>query len=233
MSRPRTPPRGFTLIELIVAIALMALMFSAAAMGVGALTGSRARQAAGELSGTIRSLYDTANLTGKTCRLVFKLPDVKDEGNTSYWAECAAGNITTARDRDATLKGDTRAAEEEQKRNRGKKKTADTGTDLGGSTYQDVVTAEKRRVESAVKFSAFTNEEVKPQQLKGVTVKVWTRHQREPVTNGLAYLYFFPQGFTERAQVYFHQGHNDYTILVSPLTGRTSVVGEYVEVPRT
>ena len=44
----------------------MALMFSAAAMGVGALTGSRARQAAGELSGTIRSLYDTANLTGKT-----------------------------------------------------------------------------------------------------------------------------------------------------------------------
>ena len=67
--------RGFTLIEMVVALAIVAVLFAAVVIGVGALTGAKAKESATELSGVIRSMYDTANLTGKTCRLVFELPE--------------------------------------------------------------------------------------------------------------------------------------------------------------
>ena len=41
--------RGFTIIELMVAMAVAALLFAALIFGLGALTGARARQAMGEL----------------------------------------------------------------------------------------------------------------------------------------------------------------------------------------
>ncbi len=98
------PARGFTLIELGVALVVVVLLMAAVVMSVGAITGARAKQAAGELSGTIRSLYDTAALSGKTCRLAFSLPaQADDSGQVQYWAECASKGVTTSRDRDTAL----------------------------------------------------------------------------------------------------------------------------------
>ncbi len=75
---------------------------------------------------------------------------------------------------------------------------------------------------------------MKPQKLpSNVRIGVWTRNQREEVTSGTAYLYFFPQGFTERAMVFVRQGNNAWTITVSPLTGKTQIVADALEVPRS
>ena len=46
-------------------------------------------------------------------------------------------------------------------------------------------------------------------------------------------LYFFPQGYTEKAQVRFTQGDDSWTLKLEPLTGRVSVVAEALEVPRS
>src|SRR5919106_1747877 len=70
---------GFTLLELIIVIALIGLLMGGAVMAIGAVTGSKAKAAATELAGTIRLLYDSAALTGRTCRLVFELPALKDD----------------------------------------------------------------------------------------------------------------------------------------------------------
>src|SRR5512140_1350393 len=104
-SRPARHPcaraRGLTLIELMIALAVAAVLFSAAVMGIGAITGAQAKKSAGELAGVIRSLYDTAALTGRTCRLAFELPGEKAEDQKArYRAECAAGAVTTSADRD-------------------------------------------------------------------------------------------------------------------------------------
>jgi general secretion pathway protein H len=53
------------------------------------------------------------------------------------------------------------------------------------------------------------------------------------VKHGTAYLYFFPQGYTERAQVWVRQGSNTWTVTVSPLTGKTIIHNGELEVPRT
>ncbi|MGZ6132602.1 MAG: prepilin-type cleavage/methylation domain-containing protein, partial [Myxococcaceae bacterium] len=72
-----------------------------------------------------------------------------------------------------------------------------------------------------------------PRKMGGVRVSVWTSHQKAKIDSGLAYLYFFPQGYTERAQITVRQGKNVWTLLVSPLTGRTSIVDGEREVPKS
>jgi general secretion pathway protein H len=225
-----------TLIEVSIAIGIAAVLFAAVTISIGAITGSKAKASAAELAGTIRSIYDTAALSGKTCRLVFDLPDPKDEeGITRYRAECAAGNVTTSRDRDDMLLEESRAREDEkkgQKRSDPRRNFTRGSDDMPG--LDEILAQEEGRVENAARFSEYTAEEVRPRELPaGVNVSVWTRHQREPAEKGVAYLYFFPQGFTEKAQVYVRQGDNVWTLAVSPLTGKVEIVGEALEVPKS
>jgi general secretion pathway protein H len=231
----RRAERGLTLIEIMIALVIAAVLFSAVVMSVGAITGTKAKASAGELAGVIRSLYDTAALSGKTCRLVFEIPGPKSEGSTKYRAECAAAGITTSRDRDASLRDENTAREDEKRRGGKDERRAYRGSGGSGQpSIQELMEQEQSRVEQAARFSEYTAEEVAPRELPGgVSVSVWTRHQKTAVDQGVAYLYFFPQGYTEKAQVYVRQGDNVWTLTVSPLTGKVAVVAEELEVPRS
>ncbi|WNG45726.1 type II secretion system protein [Archangium minus] len=236
LAQRRARERGLTLIEVSIALGIAAVLFAAVTVSIGAITGAKAKASASELAGVIRSLYDTAALSGKTCRLVFELADPKnEEGITRYRAECAAANITTARNRDDMLREESRAREDE-KRNagRGDSRQNFTRGDDDMPSLDEILAQEESRVEEAARFSEFTAEELRPRELsQDVSVSVWTRHQREPAEQGVAYLYFFPQGFTEKAQVYVRQGENVWTLVVSPLTGKVTIVGEALEVPKS
>ena len=228
----RAAARGMTLIEITVALAIAALLFSAVVYSVGSLTGSRAKEVTTELSGTVRALYDTAALTGKTCRLVFELPAEKDEdGAVKYRAECAAAGITTAKNRDDELRSAEKGKKDEKKEESRFKSYASSDD---APTVQELMQREKQRVDDQAKYSSYTSEEVPERALPGsVRISVWTKHQQRAVSSGVAYLYFFPQGYTERAQVAVRQGKNVWTLLVSPLTGKVSVVADEVEIPHS
>jgi general secretion pathway protein H len=231
----RRAERGLTLIEIMIALIIATVLFAAVVVSVGAITGSKAKASAGELAGVIRSLYDTAALSGKTCRLVFEIPDPKSEDVTKYRAECAAGGVTTSRDREAALRDENRARDDE-KRQGGKdeRRNFRSSSGSGEPSIQELMEQEQNRVEQAARFSSYTAEEVAPRELpSGVSVSVWTRQQKTAVEQGVAYLYFFPQGYTEKAQVYVRQGDNVWTLTVSPLTGKVAVVAEELEVPRS
>ncbi|MFL5355306.1 type II secretion system protein [Archangium sp.] len=236
LAQRRARERGMTLIEVSIALGIAAVLFAAVTISIGAITGAKAKASAAQLAGVIRSLYDTSALSGKTCRLVFELADPKDEqGVSRYHAECAAGNVTTSRDRDDMLREESRAREDDK---RGNKRTDTRRKYSGGSDdmpgLDEILKQEESRVEDAARFSSFTSEEFKPRELPSdVTLSVWTRHQREPADKGVAYLYFFPQGFTEKALVYVKQGDNVWTLAVSPLTGKVDIAGEALEVPKS
>ncbi|MDP1827334.1 MAG: type II secretion system protein [Archangium sp.] len=222
---------GMTLIEISVALTIVVLLFAAVVMGVGALTGAKAKEASTELAGTIRALYDTAALSGRTCRLVFNLPAPKDDEAAVTWrAECAKSGATAMLKRDDELK----AAREPRK-----DKIADDPRfrrldSDDAPTLQQLQEQEKNRVDEAAKFSDFSNEDVVERTLPAnVRVEVWTSKQRLAAKTGVAYLYFFPQGYTERAQVWVRQGDNAWTLTISPLTGKTKIHSEDLEVPRT
>jgi general secretion pathway protein H len=218
--------RGFTLIELGVALIVVGVLFSAAVVGVGAVTGSRARSALGELGGVVRSLYDTASLTGRTCRLVMELGPEGGSEPFQYRAECAKGAVTRSASSESNGAPGTRPRKEPEE----KPLPFPSATDA--PSLEDLTAREEQRVEEAAKYAAFTSPEIKPRKMSGVRVSVWTQHDRELQTHGTAYLYFFPQGYVERAQIAFAQGNNAWTLKVAPLTGKTSVVPGVLEVPR-
>lgn len=220
-----------TLIEISVALTIVVVLFAAVVMSVGALTGARAKETSTELAGTIRALYDTAALSGRTCRLVFTLPPPKDEDTAVTWrAECAKAGATASAKRDEELQTAQKTL---------KDKLADDprfhrldGDDA--PTLQHLQEQEKNRVEEAAKFSDFSSEDVVEKTLPAnVKIEVWTQKQRLAAKTGVAYLYFFPQGYTERAQVWVRQGSNTWTLTISPLTGKTKIHNEDLEVPRT
>lgn len=226
--------RGLTLIEITIALLIAAVLFSAVVAGVGALTGTKAKAATSELAGVIRSLYDTAALTGKTCRLVFELPPPKSEDPVKYHAECAESGVTTSRDRETALREENKARDDEKRLGKDERRNFTRGSDSGAPSLQDLMEQEQHRVEQAARYSSYTGEEVEARELPGsVSLSVWTRQQRTPVEQGVAYLYFFPQGYTEKAQVYVRQGDNVWTLTISPLTGKVNVVAEELEVPRS
>lgn len=230
----RRAPRGMTLIEITVALGIIVVLFAAVVFGVGALTGAKAKESAAELAGTIRALYDDAALSGRTCRLVFELPDERDdEGAVTWRAECAKSGVTAGAKRDDEL----RAANDVDKRKSKIREDDDRFkplTDDSQPTMQELQAREEKRVDDAAKFSSFSSEDVVQRQLpSNVSIEVWTNKQRQPVKHGTAYLYFFPQGYTERAQVWVRQGSNTWTLTISPLTGKTVIHNEDLEVPRS
>lgn len=234
LSRSRRSQRGLTLIEISVALMIAAVLFAAAVAGVGAITGSKAKATATELAGVIRSLYDTAALSGKTCRLVFELPPPKSEDAPRYHAECAESGVTTSRDREGAIKDENRAREDEARESKDTRHNFRSENSGGAPSAQELLEQEQNRVEKVARFSAYTGEEIEPHEMpNNVSVSVWTRQQKTAVDQGVAYLYFFPQGYTEKAQVYVRQGDNVWTLVISPLTGKVNIVAEELEVPRS
>lgn len=231
----RPAPRGLTLIELTVTIAIVVMLFSATVLGIGALTGSKAKETSTQLAGTIRSLSDSAALSGRTCRLVFELPEVRDEDGAVTWrAECAKGAVTASAKRDDELR-ELNSRDRRQTKGEREEEARFRRLDHDEApSVEELQAREKARVESVAKFSEFSSEDVVTHTLpSNVRLEVWTQKQRAAVKTGTAFLYFFPQGFTEKAQVWIRQGTNTWTLTVASLTGKTVIHNEDLEVPRS
>lgn len=203
--------RGFTLVELLIAVAVMALLTAAAMPALDAATGASARGAAGELAGAARYLFDTAALRHQTCRLVMDL-DAR-----SWWAECTKDRVTASRE-PVSASDAARAADEEALAER----------------FPDDRDAEQRRLLAKAKWGAFSDRIAAKRSLPGSAAfsEVWAEHLREPATRGKAYVYFYPQGRAEEARVPIVDGSNAYSVVVPAFTGRARVVPGKPEVKR-
>ena len=205
----RPVPRGYTLIELIIVVAVIGLVAAAALPTLNSVTGANARAAAGELAGAMRYLFETAALRRETCRLALDI----DGG--SWWAECTKDRYTVSAEKQAA---GWREEEEEL-----------------ADRFPDERDAERRRLLARAKFGQFNDRLAKKRTLPGAVrfSEVWSEHQREPFDKGMAYVYFFPQGRTEEARVPVRDGDTVYSTVLQAYTGRARVVVGLPEVPRS
>jgi hypothetical protein len=212
------------LIEVMVVMALIALVVGSAGAGFRALAKSDLRSSAAKMAGAVRYLFDRASTTGKVHRLVL------DMDKDRYWAEVSDDRFIMAGGRETEasrkLEADKLAKEAEDA-----KKLADekTGLDEMQARYKPEPFRPKR-----ARFDAFKEMVVKPVDLKGALIAdVYTPRLAEPLETGKAFIYFFPLGMTEAAIVHLSDKKGDtvYSLVVHPLTGRVQIKNSYVQPP--
>jgi general secretion pathway protein H len=210
--------RGFSLVEIMVALAIVTLILGGATLGIRGLVKSELRGAAGRLSAAIRYSYDKAIATGSYYRLHFDLDE------RTYRLEKAEGRFVLSAETKRVGRGgrglDQDKEDQEEERDEARK---------SGLSPELLPPPSPRRA----RFSAFKDSNVKPTKLGRVRVlDVRTKRQDEPFSAGHAYLHFFPDGHTERAVIHLGTDSRDpddqYTLVVHALTGRVEVrAGRY------
>jgi general secretion pathway protein H len=213
---------GFSLIEIMVVISIVGLMLGASVYGFRAVAKSELRGTSSKLAGAIRYCFDRAVTTGSYYRIVLDL-----DGN-KYWAERSDDRMYLSAGKElAPGRGQAFDVQtEELKRDEEEKKLAELSTSFGGQ----LVTIDPPPKPKRAKFQTFKDATLPQVKLRRAEFfDVFTPRQREPYTKGRAYLYFFPDGHTERAVVRLHDGDDFYSLIVYPLTGRVEVRSEKVE----
>lgn len=211
--------RGFTLMEMIVALLVVGLVMGIAVVGVNTLTSARLREDAGRMAAVIRALYARAATMGRTYRMVFDI----DQGR--YHAEYTTDPVLLSQERERPVRGGK--PEEDRERRRGL-------FGIGPETPRLPEPGWKRVMKNEIGlFEDDQNPEVKlagDVEIEGV----FTTHQVDLYTRGRCELYFFPGGWTEPAFIYLREKGREgdvYTLEVEPLTGRVTIHPDRLQIP--
>ncbi len=214
---PGPQPRGLTLIELLVALMIVAGLFAMVVPSIQGMLGVRVKEESGKVAGAIRMLYDEAAMRGQICRLVFVMPESEEE-NGAYRAECTLDRARLSPEIQEVDEG-ALVVEEDP---------------FADDSYIREEEELERTVKARAAWATFEGRELKTRNLPpGVRLSgFWTPRLGDVITVGEAYLYFLPMGETQAAYVWLVDPQdNFYTLTVSPLSGRVKVHAENLEVP--
>lgn len=216
---------GLSLIEVVVALAIVGLLVGGATTGVRALVRSELRQSAGRLGAAIRYSYDRAVTTGAYYRLHLNLDD------QTYRLERSDARVLLSSEKERVTHGRGADLDEEAKR-AAKDEEAKSGTTSG--LPQELLPPPSPR---RPKFEEFKDTALPLVRLRRIKIlDIVTARQAEPYVAGHAYLHFFPDGHTERAVIHMGVEAQDqdeqYTLMVHGLTGRVEVLPGHVPPPR-
>jgi general secretion pathway protein H len=210
--------RGLTLIEVVIAIALIGLLTASLLFGKNMLVGSRVKSAATLIVSSVRFGMARANSTGRPARLVI------DFDKKQLVIEEAAGSLMLReKGEDQTGGADPATA-------------AETKARLEAERIIEGPHAPRAKFGKLSNVKGAIEELAKGRPLgDGVeVVSVRTEHDDEPLHEGRAYIYFWPGGTTERAVVQLKKAGDKeaaLTVVLSPLTGRAKIEKGEVDYP--
>jgi prepilin-type N-terminal cleavage/methylation domain-containing protein len=193
---------GFSLVELMVVVALMGLIAGMAIPSISSVFKISLGSTTRDLATTVRHTYNAAMMTKKVHRLVYDLKDQR------YWVEVGPANLLmdteeTRAKADRAAKFGSKLTEDEAK----KKKDSEPSFSL--ATY---VTRKKNDLPRGVEFT-----------------DVKTEQSKDPIKEGLVYTHFFPHGITEQTVVHLKDTSNHQsTLIIEPTVGRSKVIEHFV-----
>ena len=216
---------GFTIIELIVTIAVIVVVTAALGFALSNLRRGQLWAMAGKMDSAIRYLYQLSSIHATPFRLVLDMDEQK------WWAEALTLEGTPCR---SFAVQDVRKEDQSNERSArrrgsfgGKKKTqeedergtcADEERDAGGK-------CPLQGFEAVAGQSTFGRDLLEKQPMPGgVTIDgVMTTHQQDVQRGGKAYIYFFPNGNVEKAYIYLSANDRTYTVETFPLLGKVRI----------
>lgn len=222
MRSRRANRRGLTLIEIMVVLAIIALVTGFAVAGSNQLPSARLKGAATMIASAIKVAYTRATATSRDLRLVMDLDEQR------IWLEQSdIPMLVSSKGKDAAQGADPMTQKEQEARAEGEK-------------IMKGPPVPKPRFTPIASWGFGDNEGSKggkggkPLQ-RGITFRaVQSTHDDKARTSGRAYLYFWPGGRTELAAITLRIGDSSdddlaMTLLVSPLTGKVRIKGGAVE----
>jgi general secretion pathway protein H len=226
MSPPRSyrraRSRGLTLIEVLIVMAIVALMMGAIVVGSGQLASSRMRHSSTMIAGAIRVGFSRSTATSKSIRLVM------DFTENEIWLE-EGDQPMLIQSKDLTGTGGAAAATVAEKQAIDEGARIIKGPTAPRTTYKEI--------DPMGLAASAPGKGHKPLE-RGIKFRqVQAQHDAEPRKEGRAYLYFWPGGQTERAAIQLKVGDdneekNAITLVVAPLTGKVTVKEGAVELPK-
>jgi len=213
--------RGVTLVETLVVLVVIALLGGAVVLGSGSVSASRLRGAAAAIVALSRTAGTRASSTGYPVRIVFDLATHK-----LYLEQSSSSSVVRSAEPEGSGQGGT------------------SDYQAAAKSQADAVVEEflagdgpKRARFARVKGLELNGEDIGEgcDLGRGIEFRqVQIEHDEQPLTEGQAYLYFWPGGETEWASVQIRpSGTRDgLTVMISPLTGRARILRGFVELPK-
>ena len=162
-------PSGFTLLEVMIALAIIGLLLGIAIPTVQSVTAVELKSQARQFRGLVREVYARAVFSGKTHRLVLDL------ARNSYWVEKSEEEVRLTRLKQEDIENKKEPENSEPKPEEDKKNAEQKFEEKFASA--DGSLGEKHKLPSGLKWSG-----------------VWTDQVQAWVRKGKIALYFFPAG---------------------------------------
>ena len=197
---------GFTLFELIVAIAVVALIMGLVIGRTDQYLETDMKTASNKLAATIRYIYNKSITEGMYIRMVF------DMNEQTYWVEATRDPLLM------TVEG----SKERKKKEEEQKKSAEEAPAEGEIP--------KIEIQEPI-FSPVESFLLKPTRLPDPVFfkDIMTEHNPTPQEGGEATINFFPNGYVEHAIINLRDEEDEvhYSLETNPITGRVKITNEY------
>lgn len=203
--------RGLTLIEIAVAMMLIAILLAVAVPAFESASGADLRGGAAKLSAIARACYGEAGVKNVTLRLTYDI----DHG--AYWVEAYPGIYQIA----GTDQDLERVREDEARKSEDEKRKKELE-----SRYSERSAADAQSAAPAPQFVPvsldFVDPDVLPRGLKFAGVR--TPQFKQEIKKGKAYTHFFANGWAEHTLVYLEDAHGSFmTLETEPLSGHVVI----------
>ncbi len=196
---------GFTLLEIVIVVAIIAFVASIAIPKLGGRK-NQMRAVVRKIGVLTREIKYNSKLQNATFRMAFRVvdKDARDaDGNgvkSEFWIEKAPGSVVL-------------------------------GQDMSEEELQDLVdeqdSEEAKSPKPATAFVMDTRILKKPETLPdGMRFdRIEIAKLGKPVTSGVAYIYFLPEGYVDEAAIHLTADEKlHWTVAIAPLTGRADVL---------
>lgn len=223
--------RGFSLFEIMVVLAIVGMMMGIVIVSTGSSAERNLKKTSNRLASTIRYLYNKSAIEGIYIKLILDMEE------RSYWVEATSDPVALERKDDTDKKSDAEKLKD-------KKKTETSDETKTGKTAESDDAGEEAKLEGGgeeesgegepeklkppePEFSQVDSFLLRPTKLpSSVFFKdVQVEHRSAPVEGGRESIYFFPNGYVEKAVINLRDEKDDihYSIATNPISGRVTI----------